>query len=42
MQKASVICFLTNFLFVPEISVEKFTIERVNKSGAIFDSTKLR
>lgn len=34
--------FLTNFLFVPEISVEKFTIERVNKSGAIFDSTKLR
>lgn len=34
--------FLTNFLFAPEISVEKFTIERVNKSGAIFDSTKLR
>ena len=24
------------------ISVEKFSIERVNKSGAIFDSTKLR
>lgn len=23
-------------------AVEKFTIERVNKSGAIFDSTKLR
>lgn len=23
-------------------AVEKFTIERVNKSGAIFDTTKLR
>jgi hypothetical protein len=23
-------------------TVERFTIERVNKSGAVFDSTKLR
>ena len=23
-------------------AVDKFTIERVNKSGAVFDSTKLR
>ncbi|GMH16315.1 hypothetical protein Nepgr_018156 [Nepenthes gracilis] len=31
-----------NEFFTLEQLVEKFTIERVNKSGAIFDSTKLR
>lgn len=31
-----------NEFFTIEQLVEKFTIERVNKSGAIFDSTKLR
>ncbi|GAB4852995.1 hypothetical protein Ancab_017184 [Ancistrocladus abbreviatus] len=31
-----------NEFFILEQLVEKFTIERVNKSGAIFDSTKLR
>ncbi|CAA6672304.1 unnamed protein product [Spirodela intermedia] len=31
-----------NFLQLTSLVIEKFSIERVNKSGAIFDSTKLR
>lgn len=35
-------CFLLLTWINYDVSAEKFTIERVNKSGAIFDSVKLR
>lgn len=41
----SILVFLSlifEFLILMIFAVEKFSIDRVNKSGAIFDSTKLR